>query len=595
MLVFLATLALGQETISGGQPPDLNAQFFRSTADAEGLFWTDLARRAAHGRFTGRLLAHYTRRPLSYLPDQGERIDLVDSILQTDLIGGYAFQRLRVGAVVPLYVRSKGDAAGGETGLGDAQLDARLTLLDPSDAAPLALGLQGRLTLPTATVRAPLGDPTLVWSIAAVADVDLSEQLLLALNVGFRGGPRMPLENVTVNDSFVGRLAAHYTIQPERDVGIGAELASRFGLAGDGDGAGTALEWLLGGHGRLGESPLMLRAGVGTGLTGGIGVPTWRAVVGIGWEPRAVWDVDGDGIVDDDDACKEDPEDRDGFEDADGCPDPDNDQDGVLDVEDRCPLEAEDPDGFEDENGCPDPDNDQDGLADTDDACPTEPEDQDGYKDGDGCPDPEMPVEVRAVDPNGAPIELARIQIEGDGTALNFVGESATALVPGSYTISATAPGFQAAQKDVSFGEGVERLELTLQPVPTKVEVTRERIHLKDKVYFDTGKATIQKRSYGLLDSAVQILKDYPEIRKLRIEGHTDSRGSESYNLQLSQARADAVRQYFIDHGVEPERLVAVGYGESRPLDPAQTRAAYAKNRRVDFFVEEWSDDARSP
>ena len=72
---------------------------------------------------------------------------------------------------------------------------------------------------------------------------------------------------------------------------------------------------------------------------------------------------------------------------------------------------------------------------------------------------------------------------------------------------------------------------------PTKVKVTREKIDIKDKVFFETGKTTIKSESFGLLDEVAQILIDHPELLKIRIEGHTDSRGSESTNQRLSEGR----------------------------------------------------------
>jgi outer membrane protein OmpA-like peptidoglycan-associated protein len=80
-------------------------------------------------------------------------------------------------------------------------------------------------------------------------------------------------------------------------------------------------------------------------------------------------------------------EDRDGFSDADGCPDLDDDNDGILDQEDRCRNAPEDLDGFQDHDGCPDPDDDGDGIADGSDLCPRQPETRNHYRDSDGCPD----------------------------------------------------------------------------------------------------------------------------------------------------------------------------------------------------------------
>ncbi len=590
MIALLATIALAQDAVSGGDVPDLNAQYFRSTADGQGLLWTDLARRGVHNQFAGRLVGHYTREPLVYQIDGGDKVALVESVTQADLVGAFAYDRFQVGAVLPIYLLSQGDITGNETGLGDLAVDGKVTLVDPTDSVPVGFGIQGRVMLPTATVAAPLGDPGLGWQLAAVADVDVTDRLLLAANAGVRGEPNVALENVTVNDSFDGRLAAHYLVVPDQDIGIAWELASRIGFPGDGAGAGTAMEWLLGGHGRIADSNATLRAGFGTGLTPGLGVPDWRLVIGLGWEPPQERDADGDGLVDDEDGCPTDPEDMDAFEDLDGCPEPDNDQDGVLDVADACVMEPEDRDGFEDENGCPDPDNDQDGILDVRDVCPVDAEDVDGYQDEDGCPDPDVPTTVMVVDPAGKVIELARCTVSGGGFEKEFKGALDVGLVPGFYTVSATATGFAKKEATFEVKEPNQVLELKLEPVVTKVVVSRERIDLKDNVYFDTGKATIQARSHGLLDDAVKILVDYPEIRKLRIEGHTDSRGSADSNLKLSQARAESVRQYFIDKGIDAARLTAIGYGEERPLDPANNAAAWTKNRRVDFFVEEWKD-----
>lgn len=102
-------------------------------------------------------------------------------------------------------------------------------------------------------------------------------------------------------------------------------------------------------------------------------------------------DSDGDGIINEKDACPTMAEDIDGYQDEDGCPDFDNDNDGIYDTQDRCPDLAEDFDGFKDEDGCDDFDNDYDNIPDSDDVCPNDPETYNGYKDDDGCPD-EVPA-----------------------------------------------------------------------------------------------------------------------------------------------------------------------------------------------------------
>ncbi|MFI5370504.1 MAG: OmpA family protein [Candidatus Eisenbacteria bacterium] len=107
-----------------------------------------------------------------------------------------------------------------------------------------------------------------------------------------------------------------------------------------------------------------------------------------------------------------------------------------------------------------------------------------------------------------------------------------------------------------------------------------------DNVYFETGKATLLPDSRTQLDELGLALKKHPELR-CEVDGHTDSRGSAKLNRRLSQERADAVRQYLIDNdGIDPNGLVAVGYGESKLLvNPERNDEDRARNRRVEIRV----------
>jgi outer membrane protein OmpA-like peptidoglycan-associated protein len=129
---------------------------------------------------------------------------------------------------------------------------------------------------------------------------------------------------------------------------------------------------------------------------------------------------------------------------------------------------------------------------------------------------------------------------------------------------------------------------------PTQVELTVEKIEIKGEVYFETAKATIQPESFPLLDEVAQVMVDHPEVLRLRIEGHTDSRGNDSYNLQLSKDRAASVLAYLVEHGVPAERLESEGFGETKPLVRGENAAAWEKNRRVDFFVAQWDEAKRT-
>ena len=249
-------------------------------------------------------------------------------------------------------------------------------------------------------------------------------------------------------------------------------------------------------------------------------------------------DRDGDGIADDRDECPTRPEDVDGFEDKDGCPEADNDSDGIPDTLDLCPEQPEDRDGHEDQDGCPDEDNDGDGLADRIDQCPDQAEDKDGNEDDDGCPD---------------------CDDDGDG-----VTECPEPLD--------RCPGVAGRAPDGCPGDY------------KNVVVTDTHIELKQTIFFDTGRATIKRVSFPLLDEVARALADRPKV-KVRIEGHTDSQGKDPYNLRLSRSRAAAVREYLMGRGIAADRMVSEGYGETRPIADNRTAAGRAQNRRVEFVI----------
>jgi len=251
------------------------------------------------------------------------------------------------------------------------------------------------------------------------------------------------------------------------------------------------------------------------------------------------YDRDKDGIPDKIDLAPLEPEDFDGFQDADGAPDPDNDNDGILDVNDAAPNEPEDMDGFQDADGAPDPDNDNDGVLDVNDGAPTVPEDIDGFQDDDGVPD---------------------VDNDKDGIL------DAVDKCPNQ---AETVNGFQD-------DDGCP----DVQPLP---EVLQKDAFLLVKVAFETGKSDLTVDSYDSLDQLVQGLKDFPKV-VIEIRGHTDNVGNAMLNQLLSEKRADSVRKYIIDKGIDPTRVTAVGFGERFPIADNSTPEGRAKNRRIEMI-----------
>ena len=197
-------------------------------------------------------------------------------------------------------------------------------------------------------------------------------------------------------------------------------------------------------------------------------------------------------------------------------------------------------------------DRDGDGIPDDEDQCPDNPEDRDGFEDADGCPET---TEERDTD--------------GDGI---FDNED---MCPNA---KETINGIQDEDGCPDKGE-------------PKVIRKEKQLVILENVEFATGSAVIQPQSYGILNQVALMMKANPDIKLVRVEGHTDSRGDDQMNMWLSQARSDSVRRHLIGQGIDAGRLEAKGYGETRPLvkeEDAQGKpdpAALQKNRRVEFII----------
>jgi outer membrane protein OmpA-like peptidoglycan-associated protein len=134
-----------------------------------------------------------------------------------------------------------------------------------------------------------------------------------------------------------------------------------------------------------------------------------------------------------------------------------------------------------------------------------------------------------------------------------------------------------------------QEAKLRAQLQGTGVSVTRNGndliLNMPGNITFKTASADLNASFYKVLDSVSLVLKEFDKTL-IDVEGHTDSDGAEDYNQQLSLNRANSVGSYLQSHGVNQQRIVAVGAGETRPIAPNTTAAGKQQNRRVELKLQ---------
>jgi OOP family OmpA-OmpF porin len=472
------------------------------------------------------------------------------------------WERVRLGVSVPIVVYQDGHggtirgveySAPDAPALGDMRLGVDLRLLgEYGGPATLAAGVQ--VQLPTGSRRDFTSDGSARVQPRLLAAGDLGP-LAWAAKLGFQYRNR----DEKIDDSPLGSELTFGAALGVRAAGgalvIGPEL---FGstVVTDGDAffktRGTPLDALFGAHYKVGGQ-WQIGGGAGAGVTQGFGSPEARYMVSLERvapferpvttapappEPVPA-DRDGDGVLDGEDACVDVAGVRTTDAKTNGCP-PDKDGDGILDIDDACVgvpgVKTADPKT----NGCP-ADKDGDGVLDIDDACIDVPG-------------------VRTTDPktNGCPADPDR---DKDG-----VPNAADACpdVPGKPSPDPKKNGCPLAFVDAG------------------------QIKILDQVKFVTGSAAIQpgKDSEDVLQAVLKVMQEHPEIRRLRVEGHTDDVGKPPSNKKLSQSRAESVVAWLTKRGVDRARLTAAGLGMEKPIADNKTVDGRRENRRVEFHIE---------
>ncbi len=530
------------------------------------------------------LIGDYSHRSLViYNPDGSVRAPVLDHDFIVHAGVAVVFvERLRLGLSLPIQAYADGRsgrlngityaAPASSSGIGDLRISGDVRLLGEY-GEPFRAALGVALWAPTGDKAQYMSDGEIRFSPRLMIAGDVS-----AFTYALKGGFIYHSRNESFAGSPIGnevQLSAAAGLRvAEGRVVIGPEL---FGTTYTDSGfktRSTPLEALLGIH-ALATPDLRIGAGVGTGLTRGYGAPVVRALLGIEWQPGVVTDRDGDGILDKDDAC---PDTR-GVPNEDrskhGCPLPpppaDRDRDGVVDPEDACIDEPGVRTSDPKTNGCP-ADRDGDGITDARDACP----DVKGPKNDDpslnGCPD-----------------------TDGDGV---FDKDDACVDKPGIKTSDPKTNGCPDPDRDK---DGIENDKDACpdekgnpDPDPKrngcpKAFVQAGQIKILDQVKFKTNSAEILpgKDSQEVLEAVQKVLTDHAEIKKVRVEGHTDNRGGAALNRKLSAARAASVVKWLVGKGIDKARLTSAGFGPDKPIDDNKTEEGRRNNRRVEFHIEE--------
>ncbi len=178
------------------------------------------------------------------------------------------------------------------------------------------------------------------------------------------------------------------------------------------------------------------------------------------------------------------------------------------------------------------------------------------------------------------PIEGVKISFSGTKIPSFYtdaLGIYKAEVPEGSYTVVFEKEGYSKEIQPVVLEKGKGK-ELNISLVRTG---TRFRFQ---NIYFRPGSAYIEPASYPVLADVVNFLKEHPNVI-IEIQGHTDSVGSFETNMRLSQRRAEAVKAYLVSQGISPHRLIARGYGETRPIGDNRTREGRRLNRRIEFVV----------
>lgn len=582
-----------------GDPRDL-LRVHRAGRFEQGDFWaTGLFEYADEPLVLG---YHYTDgRPDEYEP-------YLDNVMALNFnLGGAVHDRVRLDLGVPLYLASVGPGGGSQgVAIGDIRFTPTAAIVRPKPqyGGGFGLAVMPYIDLPTGDPDKFLGDQGVSYGGFVAATYEAGP-LTLSLDAGPEINPNIDVLNQTGADHVSVGGGVGFLVT--RTMGINLEGRKRFALGGvEGEafkGIEAPAEFTGSFRGRLPSGP-HFALGAATALSRGAGAAKFRAFVAVGFGKVNMnyGDWDGDGIGDEADQCLKEPETLNSYQDDDGCPDAGGTAlftvqlDGFVETD--VPITVT--------NGA-----DEWTLDSALEPVPLElaegtyrvkagypgyvAEDQFVITEGEQS----VVLDLEEVVPGTLSISLEHAHGDSlDKVGLSVIGEGAPPgsqtlgpnglahmeLPPGQYLVYLKTNDGALYRKYISITSD-EHVHIDASLRNPRVKLTATRVEVDETIYFDTDKATIKPESHDLLEEIGTLLIANPQVTKIEIQGHTDDQGSEEHNLELSQSRADAVKEFMVDLGVEADRLESVGYGESYPISTNATEAGRARNRRVEFLI----------
>lgn len=511
------------------EPSESGSEWFANdTLDIRGKFRPSL-----------RALGDFGYKPYVLInPDGSENTSVVTGQFFLHVSGSLVIlDRLRLGMSLPLALAQEGSTTGGfvngqrivgdtNAGIGDLRASADLRLLG-NYGDKLTLGVGGRIWFPTGDPKKFLGDPGVrVGPHVAVAGDIGAFAYAASIGVVYRENNAVFAGHATGTEANFNVAAGFRALHKKLLIGpelYGSTIVSTSdAIFGE---RTTPLGLLISGHYTAGDVRIGL--GAGPGLSHAAGTAAFRALVSLEYAPGMPA------------PAREPPPP------SQPLPPPvlsDRDHDGVPDVQDACPdvagIHTDDPKT----NGCPS-DRDHDGVFDSSASCPP----------ADVCPD--VPG-VATDDPrtNGCPSDRDH---DGIPDALDACPD-----IPGRPSADPAKNGCPLAF------------------------VKDNQIKITEQIQFRFGLAELDPVSDNILAAVLNVMQTDASIKMVEVEGHTDNKGTAALNKKLSNARASAVADWLVKHGIERSHLALAGFGFDKPIDTNETEAGRANNRRVEFHIE---------